>query len=127
MFHGQFLIQFFEIFIAITIINIQNVESLYILMCSCPLSLCCSVLQRQMKELLIRILYCEMLGQNCEWGYIHAVKLTQKGNLFDKRIGKEILFSKLCIYTSSLRAHRITNTLFNLQSFIMYWIQLTYI
>ena len=42
-----------------------------------------------MKELLIRILYCEMLGYNCEWGYIHAVKMTQKGNLFDKRIGEE--------------------------------------
>ena len=51
------------------------------------------LLQRQMKELLIRILYCEMLGQNCEWGYIHAVKLTQKGNLFDKRIGKRLCLS----------------------------------
>ena len=45
-------------------------------------------MQRQMREYLVRLVYCEMLGQECSWGYIHAVKFTQNSNLMDKRIGK---------------------------------------
>ena len=45
------------------------------------------VTQRQMRELLIRLVYCEMLGVECSWGYIHAIKMTQSGNIMDKRIG----------------------------------------
>ena len=40
-----------------------------------------------MRELLIRLIYCEMLGVECPWGYIHAVKMTQSGSIMDKRIG----------------------------------------
>jgi len=40
-----------------------------------------------MRELLIRLIYCEMLGVECPWGYIHAVKMTQSGNIMDKRVG----------------------------------------
>lgn len=42
---------------------------------------------RQMREYLIRLIYCEMLGSECSWGYIHAVKFTQSHNTLDKRIG----------------------------------------
>ena len=41
-----------------------------------------------MREYLVRLVYCEMLGQDCSWGYIHAVKFTQNNNLMDKRIGQ---------------------------------------
>ena len=47
----------------------------------------CGVTQRQMREYLIRLIYCEMLGVECSWGYIHAVKFTQSGSTLDKRIG----------------------------------------
>ena len=43
--------------------------------------------QHQMREYLIRLLYCEMLGVNCPWGHIHAVTFTQTNNIVDKRIG----------------------------------------
>ena len=42
-----------------------------------------------MREMLIRLIYCEMLGVECPWGYIHAVKMTQSSNIMDKRVGKE--------------------------------------
>ncbi|CAI8050732.1 AP-4 complex subunit epsilon-1 [Geodia barretti] len=45
------------------------------------------VTKRQMREYLIRLIYCEMLGVECSWGYIHAVKFTQTGSTLDKRIG----------------------------------------
>ena len=46
------------------------------------------VTQRQMREFLIRLIYCEMLGVDCSWGYIHAVKMTQSHNTLEKRIGE---------------------------------------
>jgi AP-4 complex subunit epsilon-1 len=45
------------------------------------------VTPRQMREYLIRLIYCEMLGAECSWGYIHAVKFTQTSTTLDKRIG----------------------------------------
>lgn len=45
------------------------------------------VTQRQMREYLIRLIYCEMLGTECPWGYIHAVKFTQTSTTLDKRVG----------------------------------------
>ena len=67
------------------------------------LSICCrlvmmgyvatvTVSQRQMREYLVRLVYCEMLGQDCSWGYIHAVKFTQNSNLMDKRIGQGSIY-----------------------------------
>ena len=41
-----------------------------------------------MREYLIRLIYCEMLGVECTWGYIHAVKFTQSSSIADKRTGK---------------------------------------
>ena len=41
----------------------------------------------RMKELCVRMMYCEMLGHPVEFGYIHAVNLTQRTNLMEKRTG----------------------------------------
>ncbi|XP_053128364.1 AP-4 complex subunit epsilon-1 isoform X2 [Hemicordylus capensis] len=42
---------------------------------------------RLMKECMVRLIYCEMLGYEATFGYIHAIKLAQQGNLFEKRVG----------------------------------------
>ena len=58
--------------------------------------------QRQMREYLIRLIYCEMLGHECSWGYIHAVKFTQSTGILDKRIGKALaeyyMFRHTCVH-----------------------------
>ena len=57
---------------------------------------------RQMREYLIRLIYCEMLGHECSWGYIHAVKFTQSTGFLDKRIGKALaeyyMFRHTCVH-----------------------------
>ncbi|XP_061577695.1 AP-4 complex subunit epsilon-1 [Cololabis saira] len=42
---------------------------------------------RQMKELMVRAIYCEMLGYESSFSYIHAIKLAQQGNVLEKRVG----------------------------------------
>ncbi|XP_068595563.1 AP-4 complex subunit epsilon-1 [Brachionichthys hirsutus] len=42
---------------------------------------------RQMKELMVRAIYCEMLGYEASFSYIHAIKLTQQGTALEKRVG----------------------------------------
>merc|ERR1719271_87602 len=42
---------------------------------------------KKMKELLVRGVYCEMLGHDASFAYIHAVKLTHEKSLLAKRIG----------------------------------------
>ncbi|KJE92386.1 epsilon-adaptin [Capsaspora owczarzaki ATCC 30864] len=42
---------------------------------------------RVMREYLVRLIYCEMLGQEVPYGYIHAVKLAQSTSVFEKRVG----------------------------------------
>ena len=49
-----------------------------------------------MREYLIRLIYCEMLGVDCSWGYIHAVKMTQSHSTLEKRIGTRLIC--VCIY-----------------------------
>ncbi|XP_033112372.1 AP-4 complex subunit epsilon-1-like [Anneissia japonica] len=41
----------------------------------------------KVKEYLVRLLYCEMLGHNTTACHIHAVKLSQQASLQEKRIG----------------------------------------
>ncbi|XP_038155134.1 AP-4 complex subunit epsilon-1 [Cyprinodon tularosa] len=42
---------------------------------------------RQMKEIMVRAIYCEMLGYGVSFSYIHAIKLAQQGNVLEKRVG----------------------------------------
>uniref|UniRef100_A0AAQ5ZFI9 AP-4 complex subunit epsilon n=1 Tax=Amphiprion ocellaris TaxID=80972 RepID=A0AAQ5ZFI9_AMPOC len=42
---------------------------------------------RQMKELMVRTIYCEMLGYEASFSYIHAIKLAQQGSVLEKRVG----------------------------------------
>ncbi|KAM4619255.1 AP-4 complex subunit epsilon-1 [Polymixia lowei] len=42
---------------------------------------------RQMKELMVRGIYCEMLGYEASFSYIHAIKLAQQGTVLEKRVG----------------------------------------
>ncbi|XP_037539503.1 AP-4 complex subunit epsilon-1 [Nematolebias whitei] len=46
-----------------------------------------STTMRQMKELMVRSIYCEMLGYEASFSYIHAIKLAQQGNVLEKRVG----------------------------------------
>lgn len=39
---------------------------------------------KMMKECMVRLMYCEMLGYDASFGYIHAIKLAQQGNLLEK-------------------------------------------
>uniref|UniRef100_A0A3Q1AHP2 AP-4 complex subunit epsilon n=1 Tax=Amphiprion ocellaris TaxID=80972 RepID=A0A3Q1AHP2_AMPOC len=40
-----------------------------------------------MKELMVRTIYCEMLGYEASFSYIHAIKLAQQGSVLEKRVG----------------------------------------
>ncbi|XP_026877219.2 AP-4 complex subunit epsilon-1 isoform X1 [Electrophorus electricus] len=42
---------------------------------------------RQMRELMVRSMYCEMLGYEASFAYIHAIKLAQQGTVLEKRAG----------------------------------------
>lgn len=46
-----------------------------------------STTMRQMKEIMVRAIYCEMLGYEASFSYIHAIKLAQQGSVLDKRVG----------------------------------------
>ncbi|EKX53145.1 Adaptor protein complex 4 subunit epsilon [Guillardia theta CCMP2712] len=43
--------------------------------------------QQKMREMCMRMMYCEMLGHRVEFGYIHAVNMTQRTSLSEKRTG----------------------------------------
>ena len=55
------------------------------------------VIQRQMKELMVRAIYCESLGYEASFSYIHAIKLAQQGTALEKRVGMFV-----CIKRKSL-------------------------
>ena len=42
-----------------------------------------------MREYLVRLIYCEMLGHDASIGYIEAIKFAQQSNLLYKRVGKQ--------------------------------------
>lgn len=41
----------------------------------------------------MRTIYCEMLGYEASFSYIHAIKLAQQGTVLEKRVG--MLFQNL--------------------------------
>jgi len=41
-----------------------------------------------MREYLVRLIYCEMLGHDASAGYVEAIKFAQQTNSLDKRVGK---------------------------------------
>lgn len=53
---------------------------------------------------MVRAIYCEMLGYDASFAYIHAIKLAQQGTALEKRVGTlfRILF-KMSINTFLLR------------------------
>lgn len=51
------------------------------------MNVCPVIFQRQMKELMVRAIYCEMLGYDASFAYIHAIKLAQQGSALEKRVG----------------------------------------
>ncbi|XP_030631531.1 AP-4 complex subunit epsilon-1 [Chanos chanos] len=42
---------------------------------------------KQMREAMVRAIYCEMLGYEASFTYIHAIKLAQQGTVLEKRVG----------------------------------------
>ncbi|XP_051975384.1 AP-4 complex subunit epsilon-1 [Xyrauchen texanus] len=42
---------------------------------------------KQMREIMVRAMYCEMLGYEASFTYIHAIKLAQQGGVLEKRVG----------------------------------------
>ena len=65
--------------------------------------------QGRMRELMIRMMYCEMLGHRVEFGYIHAVNLTQRPTLTEKRTG--YLAASLFLDSASELLILLVNTL----------------
>ncbi|CAG8578175.1 3787_t:CDS:10 [Paraglomus occultum] len=65
--------------------------------------------QKKMKDYIIRLIYCDMLGHNVEFGYIHAVKLAQSGkNIWEKRAG--YLACSLFLYETHELSIMLINT-----------------
>lgn len=65
--------------------------------------------QGRMRELCMRMMYCEMLGHPVEFGYIHAVNMTQRTVLAEKKTG--YLASSLFLDSDSELLILLVNTL----------------
>lgn len=40
-----------------------------------------------MRECVMKMIYCEMLGHEVEFGWIHAINFASSSNVFEKRVG----------------------------------------
>ncbi|XP_014680274.1 PREDICTED: AP-4 complex subunit epsilon-1-like [Priapulus caudatus] len=68
-----------------------------------------TILPVQMNENVMKMIYCEMLGYQVPFAYIHAVNLAQKGTLNNKRIG--YLAASLCFDEDNELALLLVNTI----------------
>ena len=55
-----------------------------------------------MREYLVRLIYCEMLGHDASTGYVEAIKFAQQPNSLDKRVGKCLSCAYIVTYIVSL-------------------------
>jgi hypothetical protein len=44
--------------------------------------------QSQRHDILLRLVYCHMLGYDVSFSYIHAVKQAQQGTALEKKVGE---------------------------------------
>ena len=54
----------------------------------------------------MRMIYFEMLGHDAEFGFIHAVKYTQKDKLIEKRLGNMHFYVSFSIATFKIAMAR---------------------
>ncbi len=52
--------------------------------CVCGVCVC---YRSRWGEIMVRAMYCEMLGYDASFTYIHAIKLAQQGGVLEKRVG----------------------------------------
>uniref|UniRef100_A0AAR2IX48 AP-4 complex subunit epsilon n=1 Tax=Pygocentrus nattereri TaxID=42514 RepID=A0AAR2IX48_PYGNA len=57
-----------------------------------------------MRELMVRAMYCEMLGYEADFVYIHAIKLAQQGTVLEKRVGISIFLKQNMYYLQDLQS-----------------------
>ena len=48
-------------------------------------------IQNEVREVLVRLMFCDMLGYGIKFAHIYAVKLAQQGGLLHKRSGNKII------------------------------------
>lgn len=70
-----------------------------------------NVASKKMKEYLVRMLYCEMLGHDASFGHINAVKMVSEKNLLEKRVG--YLCVSLCLHSEHEFMYLLINSIQN--------------
>lgn len=61
-----------------------------------------------MREYVVRLMYCEMLGHEVSWAYIHAINMTQvmQAMAFRFRLNRGILTFALSLSQSAIQTAR---------------------
>lgn len=99
------VIQLFEIDIAHVYLQFKLIKH------SLPLQPCIYPIfinpQKKMKELLVRLMYCEMLGHSASFGHITALKMAQQGSLHLKRVGMLAFQPRMTTFFVKRRMQRI--------------------
>ena len=57
--------------------------------------------KRWLKELLVRVIYVEMLGQDASWAHVKALQACSETNLITKKVGfslATVSLSKMCTW-----------------------------
>ena len=56
-----------------------------------------------MREFVVRLMYCEMLGHDVSWGYIHAINMTQVLTSHCCSYSHECMLTRCCCVVCSNR------------------------